>query len=101
VGSVDFLHQGRPSALTKDVDAVVLDSRREPASLEDLEALGRDLGDAETGMDKASVTVTIKGLAETPVTVDLVRGKEGSKRGFFPRSLLREAAGRGSIAGGI
>lgn len=101
VGSVFFLRRGRPTTMTKDLDAVVLDSSWEPAALEEVEALGRDLGEVETGMDRASVTVTVPGFAEGPVAIDLVRGKEGSKRGFFPRSLLREAARRGTTEEGI
>ena len=99
VGSVFFLHRGRRSLLTKDLDAVVTTLDGEPVSLAELEAIARDLGPATTASDEATVTVAIPGLAEAEV--DLLRGKEGAKRGFLPRGLLREAAQRGTVEGSI
>lgn len=93
VGSVFFLYQGRKVALTKDLDAVVHDDAGEPASLEVLQQLGNDLGVAQPSEDKATVTVKVLGLAETAVEIDLIRGKEGSKRGFLVLRCLKWVTG--------
>lgn len=89
VGSVYFVIQGRPRPTTKDLDAVVFDADREPASLAALKRIAERLGTAEVMKDEAVVRVAgTTGRAE----VELIRGREASKGGFFPRALLREAA---------
>lgn len=100
VGSTYFLFRGRPTLMTKDVDAVVHAPSLSVASLEHLVALGRDLGEVEIGNDEATVRVIMQGQ-DGPTPVDLVRGKRARKDGFFPRTLLEEAARRGETQGGL
>lgn len=100
VGSVYFLYRGEKTLLTKDVDAVILTSDLEPASMKDLEDLAQALGDGVPAADRASVSVSLMD-SEGTIEVDLLRGKQGASKGFFPRALLKEAAERGSLTGNL
>src|SRR2546427_1679971 len=94
VGSVFFLFQGRASVTTKDIDVIVHLDDGNIASLDLLVEIGEELGDARAAGDRASVIVKMEGPTG-PATVDLLRGKEGAKRSFLPRELLRKAATHG------
>lgn len=97
VGSVYFLYHGQPRLRTVDVDTVVFDASGEPASIETLEAFGRELGEAEVRFDGASVLVRPPDGEVLGYEIDLLRGKSKPRAGFFPRPLLREAAKRGQV----
>jgi hypothetical protein len=101
VGSVYFLYHGQPRLRTTDVDTVVLTDDGEPVSLEVLESFGRELGHIDSRSDGASVIVRPPETETSAYEIDLLRGKEKTKRGFFPRALLREAAKRGRIEGNL
>lgn len=100
VGSVYFLSRGRPALRTKDV-VIHERSGRATVSLQELEALGKELGAVTVAHDGASVTVDLPGPDGEAVRLDLLRGKRGAKKGFFPRELLAEAADRAVVEGNI
>ena len=102
VGSVYFLLVGKPKTSTKDVDTVVHSSGQDVASFEALLEIAREIGGRVTpGEDRSSVQVgVIRDGVEVGV-IDLLRGREGARGGFLPRSLLREAASRGRRVGSI
>jgi hypothetical protein len=100
VGSVFFLFQGRVSLTTKDIDVIIHLDDGNIASLDLLVKIGEELGDARPAGDRASVIVNMEGPTG-PATVDLLRGKEGAKKSFLPRELLRRAATHGRRDGNI
>jgi hypothetical protein len=100
VGSVYFLFTERKHLTTKDIDVVVHVDADTIAPLELLEKMGRELGVAVSSGDKATVTVTVESKYG-PVRIDLIRGKEGARRSFLPRELLRTAARYGRRDGSI
>lgn len=101
VGSVYFLFRGAPTLRTKDIDAVLHTEGLEPASLEQLRAVGQALGTSTVGHDGSTVKVEIESVItdDGHAEADLIRGSERPR--FIPRSLLREAARRGRIEGAI
>lgn len=100
VGSVFFLFQGRAYLTTKDVDLVVHLDDGNIAPLDLLVKVGEELGDARPAGDRASVIVNTEGPTG-PATVELLRGREGAKRSFLPRKLLRVAASHGRRDGNV
>ncbi len=100
VGSVFFLFQGKSSLSTKDVDVVVHLDDGNIAPLEVLMKVGNDLGDARPSDDRASVMVAME-APRGSAKIDLLRGKEGAKKGFLPRGLLRLAGINGRREGNI
>ncbi len=100
VGSVFFLFQGRAYLTTKDIDVVAHLEDGSIAPLDLLVKVGKELGDAKPAGDRASVVVSMDGPTG-PATVDLLRGKEGAKKSFLPRELLRRAATHGRREGNI
>lgn len=92
VGSLYFLVQGVPRQFTKDVDAVIHGSALEVASLDVLKRIAARLGEAKVTVDEAVVWVPLPS-AGPGAKIELIRGRTAAKGGFFPRELLREAAG--------
>ena len=100
VGSIFFLFTEGRHLATKDVDVVVHVDVDTIAPLELLEKMGRELGVAVSSGDKATVTVTVESKYG-PMKIDLIRGKDGARRSFLPRELLRAAARHGRRDGSI
>jgi hypothetical protein len=99
VGSVYFLLTGAARAATKDVDAVIHGHDFRLPSLEVLKQIGQKLGETSATEDGAVVQVRTSsgGSAE----IELIRGRSGAKRGFFPRELLIDAANHAKREGNI
>src|SRR5438552_6793869 len=100
VGSVFFLFRGRAYLTTKDIDVIAHLDDGSIAPLDLLVKVGKELGEAKPAGDRASVVVSMEGTTG-PATVDLLRGKEGAKKSFLPRELLRRAATHGRREGNI
>ncbi|MFA5862079.1 MAG: hypothetical protein WDA16_10335 [Candidatus Thermoplasmatota archaeon] len=91
IGSVYFLQMGEPRLLTKDVDTVLHENDHEIPPLEKVVALANDLGgEVVVAEQRSIVIVTIRDLAEDPVIIELLRGRD--RPGFLNRSLLTRAA---------
>lgn len=100
VGSLYFLYHERGRIFTKDIDAVLHNKDLTPASLEALKRVATQLGSFEVSVDQAVVMVTTTSSSETP-DIELIRGRSRAKGGFFPRSLLEEAATKGARDGNL
>lgn len=66
--------------------------------MEQLEAIGSELGKTTRGDHNQEMVVTIE-EPDGDIQLELIRGKSGTD--FFPRSLLKEAASRGTVDGNI
>lgn len=94
VGSLYFLYHERGRISTKDIDAVLHNKDLTSASLESLKRVAKRLGPFKVSVDKAVVAISTSTESGTP-DIELIRGRSRAKGGFFPRSLLEEAAAKG------
>lgn len=93
VGSVYFLVAGTPRATTKDVDIVIHATNLQPPDMSVLRRIAARLeryGAPEATRDGA--VLQLRTDAAATAEIELIRGRSGTKGGFFPRELLVTAA---------